>query len=319
MILASSQKGVALITALLIVALATIISVELSTRLQLDIRRTGNVIVSDQALLYLMEAESWSRRFLRDDRLENNYDHLGEDWAIEIPAQPIDGAGPKDSIQGKLSDLQACFNLNTLYQNNTVNILAQDRFRRLMQALPNPATSDLSQAVIDWIDTNLDTTIPDGAEDNYYLNLERPYRSANQAIRSISELRLINGFEEDEIIQDSEGLLCAFGPAASINVNTAPAEVLQSLAANMTAATVADIIVQSHEDPDEPYEAVTEFISRHNLSTIITDTAGLSVSSDYFLLETEANIGQARTLMYSIIHRENNGDTQVIARSQGAY
>ena len=47
------QRGVAIITALLIVAIATTISISISTRLQLDVRRTGNVIAGDQAYLYL--------------------------------------------------------------------------------------------------------------------------------------------------------------------------------------------------------------------------------------------------------------------------
>lgn len=311
----SSQKGVALITALLIVALATVITVQLSTRLQLDIRRTGNIIASDQALLYMIEAEYWARRILRDDRLNNDYDSFEEDWAMEIPPLPVEGG----TVQGKLSDLQACFNINSIVQNNQPVALAQDRFSRLMQTLPNPPTTDLSQSIIDWLDDNVIFTSPDGAEDSYYLNLESPYRSANQAIQSISELRLIKGFEDDQIFQDTEGLLCAFGPAASINVNTAPAEVLQSLAANIHASTVEDIITQSHEEPYDPYDTMQDFLNRHNLSTIITDTRGLSVSSDYFLLETEAHIGQARTIMYSVIYRQASGDTEVIARSQGAY
>ena len=130
----SSQKGVALITALLIVALATVISVELSTRLQLDIRRTSNVIANDQATLYMMEAEYWSRRILKTDREDNDFDHLGEDWAMEIPPLPVEGG----SIQGKLSDLQACFNLNSLYQEKKINALAQQRFKHLMQQLTTP-------------------------------------------------------------------------------------------------------------------------------------------------------------------------------------
>lgn len=312
MTLASAQKGVALITALLIVALATVITVELSTRLQLDIRRTSNIIASDQASLYLMEAEYWSRRILKDDRKNNNYDHLDEDWAMEIPPLPVEGG----SIQGKLSDLQACFNLNSLYQGGKVSALAQDRFKRLMQKLSTPPGTDLSQAIIDWIDADINTTVPDGAEDGYYLNLEWPYRSTNQAIQSLSELRLIKGFEDDQIIQETKDWLCAFGSAADINVNTAPVEVLESLAAGIS-TTIADDIVANRQNT--PYETMNDFLTTHKLSTIITNTNGLSVSSDYFLLETEANIGQARTLMYSIIQRDNDGNTQVLARSQGAY
>lgn len=312
MLLASSQKGVALITALLIVALATVISVTLSTRIQLDIRRTGNLIASDQALAYMMEAEFWSRRILKEDQSKNNYDHLGEDWAMEIPPLPVEGG----TIQGKLNDLHACFNLNSLYQGNAVNTLARDRFTRLMQGLPTPPRTDLSQAIIDWIDADLTTTVPDGAEDDYYLNLEKPYRSANQPIKSISELRLIKGFEEDQLIQDTKNLLCGFEASTSINVNTAPVEVLESLAAGITTAMANDIVINRQ---NTPYETMNDFLTTNNLSTIITDTAGLSVSSEYFLLEVVANIGQARTLLYSIIHRDNHGITEVVARSQGAY
>ncbi len=312
MSLPAAQKGVALITALLIVALAAVISVELSTRLQLDIRRSGNVIASDQALLYLKHAEYYARNTLREDRLDNKHDSLDEYWAIELPPFPVEGG----SVLGKLTDLQGCFNLNSLLDNNQPKaLLAQQRFNRLMQRLPSPPGTDLSQAIIDWIDDNPVTSNPDGAEDGYYLNLERPYRSAGQPLQSLSELRLIKGFTDGAIIQQSESLLCAFGPPADINVNTAPAEVLESLAANISPATVADIIAQRQNTPSKTMQ---DFLSDYNLSTVITDD-GLSVSSNYFLLETEARIGQARTLMYSIIQRGNNGDTQVIARSQGAY
>jgi len=309
MLLHSSQKGVALITALLIVALATVISVELSTRLQLDIRRTSNVITSDQALLHQKSAEYIAGQFLRDDRLDNTYDHLGEIWA-ETLTLPVEGG----SITGQLTDLQGCFNLNSLSQSNTANAtLSQERFNRLMQQLANPPGINLSQAIIDWIDADLTTTIPDGAEDDYYLNQEWPYRTANQPLQSPSELRLIKGFEEDAVIKQTLPWLCAFGLPAAINVNTAPEEVLESLAAGIDSAKVKDITANA------PYETMNDFLTKNALTTTITDTAGLSVSSDYFLLSAEANIGQARTLMYSIIHRENNGDTQVIARSQGAY
>jgi len=312
MLLRSSQKGVALITALLIVALATVISVELSTRLQLDIRRTSNVIASEQSSLYLMEAEYWSRRILKDDRKNNNYDSLDEDWAMEIPPLPVEGG----SIQGKLSDLQGCFNLNSLYQSGAVNIPAQERFKRLMQHLTTPPGTDLSQAIIDGIDADLTTTVPDGAEDDYYLNLEKPYRNANQPIQSMSELRLIKGFEEDAIIQQTLPWLCAFGLPAAINVNTAPEEVLESLAAGIDNAKAQEIIANRKT---AAYETMNDFLTINALTKTITDTAGLSVSSDYFLLTAEANIGQARTLMYSIIHRDGKGESQVIARSQGAY
>ena len=325
---ASQQQGVALITALLIVALATIISVSISTQLQLDVRRTGNILASEQAILYAPTAEYLARRFLRDDREEdirnnNNIDHYEENWATPIEV-PVEGG----TIKGQLRDLQACYNLNSLNTGNAVNdAIAQTRFRRLLAQLQ--ADQDLNlridpdvmtQSIIDWISDSTNQLSSNGAEDIYYMNLEKPYRTANAPIQSISELRVIRGFEDSKTFDalqndDLDNLVCAFGVPAFINVNTAPAEVLESLAANIN----ADDIIKEREI--NPFNDINDFITRNNLQTTILapNRVGLSVSTNYFLLETIANIGQARTLMYSIIQRQNNGDTTVIARSQGAY
>ena len=103
-----NQQGVAIITALLIVTIAATVSITISTRLQLDVRRTSNLIAFDQADFYLLEAEEWSQRILREDKKNSSIDALDEDWAFEIPPLPVDGG----SIQGKLTDLHACININ---------------------------------------------------------------------------------------------------------------------------------------------------------------------------------------------------------------
>ena len=154
------QRGVAIITALLIVAIATTVSVTISTRLQLDVRRTGNIIAGDQAYLYTLAAESWSQRILKDDREDNEIDHLGENWAIELPPLPVEGG----YIKGKLSDLQSCFNLNSVL-GGADNKLASTRLDRLLTNLGIDKGG--TQAIIDWLDDDLQTTIPDGAEDVY--------------------------------------------------------------------------------------------------------------------------------------------------------
>jgi len=102
---------------------------------------------------------------------------------------------------------------------------------------------DLSQAIIDWIDDDngqAKTTIPDGAEDGYYMNLATPYRTANTPLQSVSELRLIKGFEDNKTYEAIAPLVCAFGVPASINVNTAPEEVLNSLADNVDGAGIIE-------------------------------------------------------------------------------
>ena len=310
------QRGVAIITALLIVAIATTVSVTISTRLQLDVRRTGNVIAGDQAYLYSIAAESWSQRILKQDRKDNEIDHLGEDWAIELPPLPVEGG----YIQGKLTDLQSCININSLLDNSTdTNAasgtkLARARMERLLTNMK--IDKAYTQAIIDWIDSDLQTTIPDGAEDVSYMHLEQPYRTANTAMHSISELRLIKGFEDPQVYAAVLPHVCAVGVKTSININTATAEVLRSLADDLTDSDIEKIIEQRN---DTAFSNISEFTSFSNLKEKIASTEGLSVDTEYFMLQTESTIGQVRVITYSIIHRSIDGSTTVIARSQGVH
>lgn len=312
------QRGVAIITALLIVAIATTISISISTRLQLDVRRTGNVIAGDQAYLYTLAAESWSKRILKQDRKDSEIDHLGEDWAIELPPLPVEGG----YIQGRLTDLQSCFNINSLLDTSadtststgtdTDTNLARTRLERLLTNLKIDKAG--AQTIIDWIDSDLQTTIPDGAEDVYYMNLAQPYRTANTPLQSISELRLIKGFEDPVVYATVLPHVCAFGVNTPININTATTEVLRSLADDLTDSDIEQIIEQRNETA---FNNIGEFTSSSNLKEKIGSTEGLSVDTEYFMLQTESTIGQVRVLGYSIIHRSIDGNTTVIARSQG--
>jgi general secretion pathway protein K len=313
------QRGVAIITALLIVAIATTVSISISTRLQLDVRRTSNVIAGDQAYLYTLAAESWSQRILKQDLKDSEIDHLGEDWAIELPPLPVEGG----YIQGRLTDLQSCFNINKLLDDiagaddnsntGTGTKLARTRLERLLTNLK--IDKAYVQAIIDWVDSDLQTTIPDGAEDVYYMNLAQPYRTANTPMQSISELRLIKGFEDPVVYATVLPHVCAFGVITPINVNTATAEVLRSLADDLSESDIENVIQQRSETA---FNTVSEFVSAINpdKKTIISE--GLSVNTEYFMLQTESTIGQVRVLTYSIIHRSTDGRTTIISRSQGA-
>ena len=315
------QRGVAIITALLIVALATTISASIATNLQLQVRRTANLLSSDQALLYVKPAEKLARNVLEDDIKNNNFDYLGEGWAQEIPPIDMDGV----TITGKLSDMQACFNLNSLAQatpapdnpDNGDNApqdtskTSIERFKSLLSAQGISART--ADAVLDWIDADVNTTIPDGAEDGYYMNLETPYRAANQPFQSVSTLRLVRGFEDAKKFNAIRPYLCAFGKPANINVNTAPAEVLLSLAADMSQTDV-ETILQTRETT--PFEKLEDFLKLDNLNQKIKNQTGLSVDSEYFLLTTRLQTGSVTKTVYSIINRTAAGKTSVISRSQ---
>ena len=94
------QRGVALITALLVVSLATVAAVAMVTRLQVDMRRTGNLLNGEQAYAYAVAAESWAFVILRRDQEESDFDSLGEDWASALPPIAVEGG----FVNGRIED-----------------------------------------------------------------------------------------------------------------------------------------------------------------------------------------------------------------------
>jgi general secretion pathway protein K len=106
-----SQKGVALIAVMLIVALAAIIASQMTTRLQMQMQRSVNTSFNQQAYWYVVGAEQFAKRVLITSFTDNkDVTHLEQDWAVGEINSPVDFG----SISGGLTDLHSCLNLNAL-------------------------------------------------------------------------------------------------------------------------------------------------------------------------------------------------------------
>ena len=308
--LRQAQQGVALVTALLVVALASVAAVSMATRQALDIRRTTNLLEGDQAWLYAEGAETWARTLLARDAKEGQKDSLDETWATHLPSIEVEGG----VLKGKIEDMQGRFNINNLIdKSGKVDPVAAARFQRLLRALK--LEPDLAQAVTDWIDRGVDAVPPSGAEDDYYQGLDTPYRTANRAMTDISELRLVKGFDQKTYDQ-VRPYLSALPAHTPINVNTASAEVLASISDRLDTGLAQAIVAAREKDP---FEKLAEFtanpqIQRAGLAA--RDLQNLSVASSYFLVRSEVAIGQARASLVSLIFRDKGGRSRILLRSQ---
>lgn len=303
------QRGVALITALLIVAIATILAVGITTRAEVEYRRTETLLHGGQAMQYVRGSEEWVRQILRRDREESSTDHLGEPWAVELPPLPVDGG----VVVGRLEDLNARFNLaNLVDANGQADEAAVRQFRRLLIVL-GIADRVSADAVLDWIDPDAEVTLPDGAEDPHYLGLERPYRTPNRRLAAVSELRLVRGIgqEEFEILSPH---VAALPVRTAINVNTAGVPVLMSLGEHITESTAAMLI---EARGDLGFESMQHF--NDLLDGPPTAGLGTGLRSDHFRLAVHAEIGSVNLTMYSLLQRAGNGRTRVVARSRTPY
>ena len=159
---AARQRGVALITAVLIVALATILAINVSFRDMVDQRRTSNLFALDQGFEVALGAEAWAADILRKDAQDTQTDHPGEAWAQTIAALPIDeGIG---TVSGRLEDMQGRFNLNNLiFADGTPNEKAIKQLERILAMVEVEPT--WATMIADWIDADVQPGFPDGAED----------------------------------------------------------------------------------------------------------------------------------------------------------
>ena len=299
--LPNRQRGVALITAVLVVAIATIIATSMMSRQNFDTQRTANIIHRDQAIAYALGAEHWAEVELIKDAQRNNYDHLKEGWAYDLPPLPIDGG----HISGKLQDLQGRFNLNSV-----LDPLQAERFTRLCQAIN--VEPDFISALQDWIDS--DTEVRDnGAEDESYTLMDPPYRAANRFLADTSELLLVKGVS----LQDYNNLtfyISALPGNSDINVNTASPQLLQSLTRDVTLPGVEGIIALR---VNKPYQDIDVFLKDEAFAEKEISEDYLTVSSQYFLLTADVMLGNAPLTLQSVLRRTPEGKISVIQRRFG--
>jgi len=300
------NRGVALITAMLIAALATMVAANLSWDNALDVRRTMVLMNRDQAVQVALGGESWIISILHQDREDSETDHLGELWASDLPGLPIEGG----EVFGNIEDLQGRFNINNLVDDRgEIDEDNLNQFRRLLNALGlDPRFAGIAA---DWIDTDLEASFPDGAEDSIYTGMIPPYRTPNQPLASVSELAAIEGMDR-ATFKVLEPHIAALPGQTKINVNTATAPVLLSLDANMTTADVEGLLAERESAGFADIESsFAPLVTPDVINNILDD------ETQHFQLKVVVQIDTVRVTMNTLLQRGPQGNVTPILRSLG--
>jgi len=304
-----SQKGVALITILLVVVIATILGVSMTTEQNFAINRARSFFEQGIVRQYAYGGEELARQILHQDFIEApQIDHTAENWANRQMRFDFE----EGEVELLIEDLQSRINLNSLRGSNSQ--LARMRLNILLSQLGiDPVFVD---RIVDWIDEN-QSVLPMGAEDFEYLGLERPYRTNGQMMVDISELRLIFEMDNERFLAIAPFITALPDANTRINVNTATAQVLQTVASGLSLADAENLVLS--RDEDQPYESVNDFTgdpSIPNASGIISDS--LSVQSNFFQVSVRARYQDRFGYLTSIIQRDStDGSMRVIYRDQG--
>jgi general secretion pathway protein K len=305
------QRGIALITAIFVVALATIAAVALFESSSIAVRRAANQQESEAGWWYAVGIESWVKSILKQDAKLNDIDGLGDIWAQPVDFLPVDNG----SIRGRVIDLQGLYNINNLStQDPTQAKLQLAQFQRLLDLLPGVDPSQyrgIGGAIRDWEDADNERSDVNGAEDNEYLGMDPPHRAANRPMASVSELLQVKGVTPELYTALKPYIAALPASGTKINLNTAPPEVLMSLSQNIDSIALQRFIETRKAKPAKSYTDVSGTGPQAFLPADVKQDS-VDFKSMYFELQAEVFIGSGRLALYSVYSRPAGGGNPVV-------
>ena len=310
------QHGIALIAAIILVALATIVATAISYGSALTARRASANFTITQALYVAEGAEALAGYALREDLKTNRQDSPNESWGQPYgPVEIEDGV----VLEASLEDMQGRFNVNNLVDGNGVaDPIAREQFERLLTLLG--METRWSQLLVDWIDRDNQPTLPDGGEDSNYLAQTPPYRTPNMPISSITELLALPGFGRENYLKLLP-YVAALPPGTSVNVCSASGTLLDAMGPGRQEFSL-DEEGLAGKRKTECFPTVPEFratMTDDQWTHLNSGKDGNAVAdaSQYFRLRSYITIGTTRLTLYSLIHRDTGGQIRPILRTFG--
>jgi len=213
--------------------------------------------------------------------------------------------------------MQGRFNLNSLgrvTQDGKQDPQPLEQFQRLLAAVGvEPKWAGLAR---DWIDADDIPGSPDGAEDQVYTSQTPPYRTGNWPMMSSSELMNLPGFGADRYRKIAAYVTALPDAKTKINVCTASAVVLASLADNVNNDFGSpEVLANSRKTGCFPDVATFTSIVGPKAMAGLNDR--IDDKSHYFRLTTRITLGTTEFTLYSLLLRGNGGKIVPLLRSFG--
>ncbi|HEY8099661.1 MAG TPA: type II secretion system minor pseudopilin GspK [Burkholderiaceae bacterium] len=309
------QRGVAVITALLLTTLAITIVASLFWQQQVQVRSIENQRMQLQKQWILRGALDWARVILWEDQKNSpGVDNLTEDWAVPLADTPLDQYvenGHEDtdaseaSLSGLIVDASSRYNLRNLSANGVVNPVEVAAFQRLLINLQlNPA---LAKAVADAMAAvdPVAPAFPTGASQQT-ANNATPSTKKMMDIVQVDDLLSVPGFTPNILakLKDFVIVLPRRGATATqVNANTATAEVLAAKITGLSLSDARALIVTRNHVPFRDPAGVALVINNPKITASSLANDGISVASDYFLVNGKVSLSRASLSVQALMFR----------------
>jgi len=289
----NKSGGFVLLIVLVVIALLTGVTVLFINEVYLEAGSNRHAVDSAQGSLFAEGGIRGALELLNYSLGSKPYSSLDDPWAKPIVL---------DEEQGQLRifivDESSKLNLNTIaLPNGTLNEAYADMLRRLLTQ--QNLQLDLVDTLADWIDQG-DAPNPGGAEAEWYLSQKQPYQPRNGYLLTLEELARIKGFAGEPLTKLRPFVTVysdapAGAPAAPVNINTAPREVLAVLDERMS-LSLADRIIEHRKTI--PFGNPAELIQVAGMQSIAPSLLTMiSTKGTVYRITAEATVnGTIRTI-----------------------
>ncbi|HYH40490.1 MAG TPA: type II secretion system minor pseudopilin GspK [Burkholderiales bacterium] len=304
---ARRQRGMAVVLAILIVALAAGTSAVMLS--QQDLRARQVMILGERA-----QAEAAARsgiEAMAHALAKNPGSADVED--IRTAAAAVAARVSVGAVVLTIThdDPQGRFNLNNLVQGDRPSEPDVRAFQEML-ALAK-LSPELAAAVVDAIDTDSDPTYPGGAEDLDYLAMTPPSRASNRPLVDPAHLVRIKGFDARSV-ERLLPFLTALPEPTSINLNSTPAEGLLALVRGLDLAGAGRLIAAREK---APFTDLAGFREQLPGGATLQPLVSVGTASRYVVVVSRARAGRAEAVYRALIGRKNAEKPGMIWRKQG--
>lgn len=307
---ADSQRGVALLTILLLVVSITVVAGAMLASQKIAIRRSGLLFDQNQLLQDINAGQQLAVTLIRADAKLNDTDSEQDIWAQPIPPYTLGG----HSIDIELRDEGSRFNINNLYHNGAVDTAALAVFQRLLTQLN--LEPDTAVAILDYQDADSEV-YQDGGDENvvYAQQSNRGADTAlpNQALLSIDQLAEVKGVDA-QVLATLRPYITAVPYYLPININTASPVLFAALVEGASSQQMQSIIELRAK---QAFSSVDDVWQLPVLSSVKAEqrkalTPLLAVDSQAFMAlitaSDNATVGQARQRFATVIISKTAAD-----------
>ncbi|HUV77927.1 MAG TPA: general secretion pathway protein GspK [Desulfobacterales bacterium] len=337
-----NNRGIALLVTLSIITILVAVTLEMNRKIRSAVFSAA--ATRDRMTLLNMASSGIEigKALLVKDKNDSDTDSLQEDWSESEKISEVLKEIPfeKGTITLSIGDELGKIQINSLVKfpdghsfNEPQRIMWEQFLSGLMsqnESFEGLEPLTIINSVKDWIDSGDDDAITglNGAESDYYQDLDPPYTCKNGPITHIGELALIRGITP-ELLKGAGGVsglsdyITVFGMSQAgdntftyegkININTADLPTLAAILPFGSEPLAQAIYDYRQETSESEYihdlSSPTWYKRVPGMGDINIDSNLITTSSDFFRIESVATLNEMKVKIDTVVNREKNQKT----------